>query len=111
MTSKEVLAQGKAEVPSTVVGEMVMERLRALDHIAYIRAASVYRAFADVDELERELERSRQLDPPGHPARQMPLLPDLTPAAEPKRKKPRRPRAKGSVVMFPSDEARERKAK
>ena len=51
-----MLAQGKAEVLSTVVGEMAAERLRALDHIAYIRFASVYRAFADVDELERELE-------------------------------------------------------
>jgi transcriptional repressor NrdR len=109
---KEVLAQGKAEVPSTVVGELVMERLRALDHIAYIRFASVYRAFADVDELERELEAlkagwTRRDVPPD----QMPLLPDLTPAAEPKRKKPRRPRApSGSVVMFPSDQANQRKA-
>src|SRR3990172_653453 len=47
-----VFALNKAEVPSSYVGELVMERLRALDHIAYIRFASVYRAFADVDELE-----------------------------------------------------------
>ena len=44
-----VFAMNRAEVPSSVVGELVMERLKALDHIAYIRFASVYRAFADVD--------------------------------------------------------------
>src|SRR3990170_3274216 len=43
---------GKAEVPSSVVGEMVMERLRRLDHIAYIRFASVYREFADIESLK-----------------------------------------------------------
>ncbi|KKK86462.1 hypothetical protein LCGC14_2762990 [marine sediment metagenome] len=52
---KAVYAQGKAEVPSSYIGELVMERLRGLDHIAYIRFASVYRAFADVEELEQEL--------------------------------------------------------
>jgi transcriptional repressor NrdR len=110
---KEVMGRGQAEVPSTVVGEMVMERLRALDHIAYIRFASVYRAFADVDELERELEAlkagwARRDVPPD----QMALMPDVTPAAEPKRKKARRSRSpgKGSVVMFPSEQANQRKA-
>ncbi len=52
---RAVYALGKAEVPSTYIGELVMERLRSLDHIAYIRFASVYRAFADVEELEQEL--------------------------------------------------------
>ena len=47
------------EVPSARIGEMVMERLRALDHIAYIRFASVYRQFADLDELRREVEALR----------------------------------------------------
>ena len=108
---KAVLALNKAEVPSTIVGEMVMERLRALDHIAYIRFASVYRAFADVDELERELEAlkagwARRDIPPD----QMPLLPDVAPAAEPKRKRARRKRAGGpAVIPFPED-TRERKA-
>lgn len=47
---------GKAEVASTVVGEMVMDRLREIDHVAYIRYASVYREFKDIDELRQELE-------------------------------------------------------
>ena len=110
---KEVLALGKAEVPSTVVGEIVMERLRALDHIAYIRFASVYRAFADVEELERELDAlkagwSRRDVPPD----QLPLLDDVTAPAEPKRKRARRKSAvSNQLVQFPTDEAKQRAAK
>jgi transcriptional repressor NrdR len=43
------------EVPSSVVGDHVIERLRALDQVAYIRFASVYRAFADISSFEDEL--------------------------------------------------------
>ena len=45
------------EVPSSVVGDHVIERLRALDQVAYIRFASVYRAFADVSSFEDELRK------------------------------------------------------
>jgi transcriptional repressor NrdR len=48
---------GTAEVPSTVIGEYAMEALRDLDHIAYIRFASVYKAFADLDDMREEMER------------------------------------------------------
>jgi len=75
-----VFAMNRAEVPSSVVGELVMERLQALDHIAYIRFASVYRAFADVDELEQELEALKAgWRRPDIPPDQLALLPDLTP--------------------------------
>lgn len=47
---------GKSEIPSSVVGEMVMERLLELDHIAYIRFASVYRAFTDIGSLKKEVD-------------------------------------------------------
>ena len=47
---------GQAEIPSSVVGEMVMERLKSLDHIAYIRFASVYRAFTDIGSLKQEVD-------------------------------------------------------
>jgi transcriptional repressor NrdR len=43
------------EVPSSEVGELVMDRLKALDKVAYIRFASVYRAFADLQSFEEEL--------------------------------------------------------
>jgi transcriptional repressor NrdR len=64
--------RGQAEVPSRVVGELVMERLRELDHIAYIRFASVYRDFRDVADLEEALEALRE----GRrvPPNQLPLL-------------------------------------
>lgn len=48
---------GTAEVPSTVIGEYAMEGLRELDQIAYIRFASVYKSFADLDDMRAEMER------------------------------------------------------
>jgi transcriptional repressor NrdR len=53
---RRVQEMGEKEVPSTVIGEAVMERLRALDPVAYVRFASVYRAFRDVGEFMSELE-------------------------------------------------------
>ena len=47
---------GKAEIPSSAVGEIVMEKLKKLDHIAYIRFASVYRDFADITSLKQEVD-------------------------------------------------------
>lgn len=44
------------EVPSNVIGEMIMERLRHLDHVAYIRFASVYREFKDVTDFVQEAD-------------------------------------------------------
>jgi transcriptional repressor NrdR len=43
-------------VPSSRVGELAQEKLRALDQIAYIRFASVYRSFEDLEELKREVD-------------------------------------------------------
>jgi transcriptional repressor NrdR len=71
-------AQGKAEVPSTLIGELVMDHLRDLDHIAYIRFASVYRAFADVESLREELESLSGASPreATRLAGQLTLIPD-----------------------------------
>ena len=52
----ELYAIGKAEIPGAVIGDMVMERLRGLDHIAYIRFASVYREFADITALKQAVD-------------------------------------------------------
>jgi transcriptional repressor NrdR len=66
-------SMGRAEVSSYVVGELVMQRLRELDHIAYIRFASVYRDFADITRLKREVDTLVA----GRPlASQLPLLPE-----------------------------------
>lgn len=53
----KLYALGQAEVPSRVVGEMVMERLKNLDGVAYVRFASVYRSFADLETLKREVDQ------------------------------------------------------
>ncbi len=45
------------EVSSSVIGDLVVEKLRALDQVAYIRFASVYRAFADISSFEDELRK------------------------------------------------------
>jgi transcriptional repressor NrdR len=48
---------GEREVPSRHVGELAMEELRHLDEVAYVRFASVYRSFQDVDAFREEIER------------------------------------------------------
>lgn len=52
----ELRASGLSEVPSSRIGAMAMDRLRALDHIAYIRFASVYQSFEDLEDLKREVD-------------------------------------------------------
>jgi len=47
---------GEREIPAAAVGELVMARLKALDPVAYVRFASVYRAFRDVGEFTAEVE-------------------------------------------------------
>jgi len=47
---------GKQEILSSVIGELVMEHLKRMDKIAYIRFASVYRSFADVETMFEELQ-------------------------------------------------------
>ncbi len=71
----ELYRLGKAEIPSAVVGDMVMERLKKLDHIAYIRFASVYRAFTDITDLKQEVDTLLSAEAP-QPASQLSLLPD-----------------------------------
>jgi transcriptional repressor NrdR len=66
---QELYRQGKQELPSSVIGELVMERLRHTDKIAYIRFASVYRSFDDVETMMEELQSllyRKQIDPDTH---------------------------------------------
>jgi transcriptional repressor NrdR len=52
---RELFARGENEVPASLVGEKVMEALKALDLVAYVRFASVYRSFRDVESFQAEL--------------------------------------------------------
>jgi transcriptional repressor NrdR len=53
----ELRSRDGYEVPSRAVGDLVIEKLRGLDKVAYIRFASVYRNFADVSSFEEELRK------------------------------------------------------
>ncbi|HET7727406.1 MAG TPA: transcriptional regulator NrdR [Candidatus Limnocylindrales bacterium] len=52
----ELRATGSSEVPSSRIGALAMEKLRSLDQIAYIRFASVYQSFDDLEDLKREVD-------------------------------------------------------
>jgi transcriptional repressor NrdR len=54
------------EVPARTIGELVMDELRQLDEVAYVRFASVYRQFEDVEAFHAEIERLRSLRNAGH---------------------------------------------
>lgn len=61
---KRLLARGEREVPSRLLGENVMHELAALDDVAYVRFASVYRSFQDVNEFREVIEHlERQPSP------------------------------------------------
>ncbi|TKJ31146.1 MAG: transcriptional regulator NrdR [Chloroflexi bacterium B3_Chlor] len=57
---RELYELGRAEVESEHIGKMVMSRLRELDDVAYVRFASVYRRFRDVDSLAEEIEEFKE---------------------------------------------------
>jgi len=50
-------ATGEREVPSRILGELVMDELKGLDPVAYVRFASVYRSFEDINEFRKEIDR------------------------------------------------------
>ena len=56
----ELYRLGTAEVESRIIGEMVMDRLRKLDDIAYIRFASVYRSYPDIQAMRQEMDHLLQ---------------------------------------------------
>ncbi|HET7545924.1 MAG TPA: transcriptional regulator NrdR [Polyangiaceae bacterium] len=54
---RELAESGEKEVPTLVIGERVMQRLKTLDDVAYVRFASVYRSFRDIDEFMVEMNK------------------------------------------------------
>lgn len=68
---------GEREVPSRLIGELVMEELRELDEVAYVRFASVYRSFQDVTEFQDEIKRLQEISDASAAREQMSLLPEL----------------------------------
>jgi transcriptional repressor NrdR len=60
---QKILGQGEREIMARALGESVMHELKAMDKVAYIRFASVYRSFQDVDDFNNVI---RDLDSPTH---------------------------------------------
>ena len=71
---RRLLATGEREVASRQIGEWVMDELRAIDQVAYVRFASVYRKFEDVNAFREEIERLEEELSPDARRSQMDLL-------------------------------------
>ena len=54
---KKLMTEGVREIPSATLGEWVMDALKDLDQVAYVRFASVYRSFQDVNAFREEIEK------------------------------------------------------
>jgi len=59
---RSLQSAGEREISSRMIGEKVMEQLRGLDDVAYVRFASVYRSFQDLNEFRPELDRLEKED-------------------------------------------------
>lgn len=65
---------GERSVPARTLGEWVMEELREMDHVAYVRFASVYRQFNDAQAFREEIERLESAPSPELRRNQLPLI-------------------------------------
>jgi len=72
----KLLTAGDREINSRTIGEWVMEELKELDPVAYVRFASVYRSFQDVEAFREEIQRLQDEPPAEQKNRQLKLIPD-----------------------------------
>ncbi len=72
----DLVESGRAEIPSRAIGEMVMDRLKNLDRVAYIRFASVYRDFKDIETFKEEVEALLEPEEVTEPSNQLSFLED-----------------------------------
>lgn len=93
-----VRSLGDREVSSRAIGELVMEELRHLDEVAYVRFASVYRHFEDVEAFHEEIERLRR-------ARALPPVPARSESPRRRRRDARRPVNRDQLPLLPADPA------
>jgi transcriptional repressor NrdR len=76
---RRLMSGGEGEVPSRRLGDLVMDELRQLDQVAYVRFASVYRKFEDVDAFREEIDRLKRQPTPEVKRQQLDLLEELEP--------------------------------
>jgi len=82
---REIRSVEDAEIPSSLIGEWVMRELSQLDQVAYVRFASVYRRFEDVQAFRDEIEKLERDHPGSQDKRQISLL-DTRPRVRPAKK-------------------------
>ena len=58
-TEEQLRKKGKKEIPSSLLGELIMKKIKNIDNVAYIRFASVYRDFQDVKDFKKEIKELR----------------------------------------------------
>jgi transcriptional repressor NrdR len=88
--NRKLLAGGEREVSSRRIGELVMDELRELDQVAYVRFASVYRQFEDVAAFREEIDRLERQPTAAEKKAQLDLLAGLDPVPEPARERKKR---------------------
>jgi transcriptional repressor NrdR len=93
---REISELGVAEIASREVGERVLLRLRGLDHVAYVRFASIYRDFEDLDAFAKEVDLLRDGDDSGIPG-----VGDVTDASNPSSRRRRDTEAHDVPEMTP----------
>ncbi len=72
----QLLASGEREIGSRTIGEWVMQELKDLDSVAYVRFASVYHSFEDLEAFNEEVQRLQKEPSPETRRRQLKLIPD-----------------------------------
>jgi len=73
---RRLRSTGDREIASRVIGDRVMEELRSLDEVGYVRFASVYRSFQDINEFREEIDRLEKEPSAEQKKKQMPLIPN-----------------------------------
>lgn len=76
---RRLMSSGEGEVPSRRLGDLVMDELRQIDQVAYVRFASVYRKFEDVEAFREEIDRLKRQPTPEVKRQQLDLLDELEP--------------------------------
>lgn len=75
--NRRIASCGEREISTRGIGELVMDELRALDEVAYVRFASVYRKFEDIEAFREEIDRMKERPPPETERKQLDLWSEL----------------------------------
>ncbi len=91
----KLIASGESELPSRTLGEWVMEELKDIDPVAYVRFASVYRSFEDLDAFRDEVQRLQSEPSMETRRKQLSLIPEPESSPKPETVHGKKPHATG----------------